>query len=176
MIVPLSAVVVVTGVAQNVVAELLATPESGGSVGRLVYMTPGAMSWDTCDCSGTFMQTITRKNPTEVFPVDSSNNPNKGGCQDRSMMWNVQAVILRCVHGLREGPGGKVLFPKPVDLLADSIKQQGDEYALRKGVTCFLQDLKSTYRITDYRVAGSDFVGPEGNCGGVLISYSFQLV
>lgn len=174
MIVPLTGAVVVTGAGQAALNELAVYSTLPG---RIVLLNPGAISWDTCDCNGMFAQAITRKNPTEVYPVDSSNLPNKGGCMDRSFMWSVQAVILRCVHGLQR-VGDKAYFPTPDSLTSDSVSQQIDEYAVRKGITCYLQGLKDARPqvITDYRVGGSDYVGPEGNCGGILISYSFQVV
>jgi hypothetical protein len=177
MIIPLSGYIVVTGVGAAIVSEFAATPEAGPTPGRIIYSNPGAIAWDICTCDGMFAQTITRKNPTEVYPVDSSNLPNKGGCADRSFMWNVTCVILRCVPGLTQ-VNGKIHFPTDTSLLNSSRVQNGDEYAMRRAITCTLQSYKTERPqvITDYRVGGSDFVGPEGNCGGVLITYSFQLV
>lgn len=171
MIVPLSGFAIVTGVGACVLAEFA---ERGIEPARVITSMPGTIPWDLCDCGGYFAQTITRKNPTEVFPVDSSNLPNKGGCADRSFMWQVTAIFIRCIPGIQTTPALK--FPTPAALLASSQQQQVDEYYMRKGITCYLAAEKAAYRITDYRVTGTDFIGPEGNCGGISINYSFQLV
>jgi len=171
MILRLSGFAVVTGAGSNVLAEFAA---QGIVPARSILSMPGTIPWDLCDCGGYFAQTVTRKNPTEIFPVDSSNLPNKGGCADRSYMWSVLAIFLRCVPGIKTEP--KLSLPTPQSLLDASQQQHFDEFYLRKGITCYLAAEKAAYRITDYRVAGSDFIGPEGNCGGVAINYSFQLV
>lgn len=170
---PFAYMVIVTGVGQCVVNSLATTPESGGvpEKMRLCLSVPGAIAADSCEC-GQFAQTITRIQPTLTFPVDASNSPILGGCGDRSMMAIVTATIFRCVPGLnsRGEP------PTCDQLFAASLVQAGDEYAMRRGIECCLKDLKSVQRrILDYRVTGSDFIGPDGNCGGVSISYSFQL-
>lgn len=176
MILPLSGFAVVTGAGVSVLSEFAG---QGITPARSILSMPGSIPWDLCDCGGYFAQTVTRKNPTEVFPVDSSNNINKGGCADRSFMWSVTSIFLRCVPGIKVGVNGAVSLPTTADLLASSQQQQVDEYYMRKGITCYLQglkDLRTADRIVDYRVAGTDFIGPEGNCGGISITWSFQLV
>lgn len=175
MIVPLSGFAIVTGVGACVLAEFA---ERGIEPARVITSMPGTIPWDLCDCGGYFAQTITKKNPTEVFPVDSSNNPVKGGCADRSFMWQVTSIFLRCVPGVKVGANGGVVLPKEADLLAASQQQQVDEFAMRKGITCCLSAMKNVrpQQVIDFRVAGTDYLGPEGNCGGIAISWSFQLV
>lgn len=175
MILATSGFAVVTGVGGCVLNEFAAI---GTVPGRVILSMPGAMPWDICDCGGTFMQTFTRKNPTEIFPVDSSNSPNKGGCADRSFMWSVTSVFLRCIPGIQAVPGMLPKLPTPESLTAASLQQQTDEFTMRKAITCCLQAMKDAVpkEIIDYRVAGSDYIGPEGNCGGISITWSFQLV
>lgn len=173
MILPLSGFAVITGVGECVREALIATPESGGYSAkmRFCHIVPGNIAWDACDCDGQFAQTAVQKNPTRVYPTDASNEALQGGCQSRSMMWIVTASLIRCIPGLKNNGAS----PTPAELFVASRKQHGDEFAMRKGIECCLGDMKKLYRITDYRVGAALFVGPEGNCGGVEIVYSFQL-
>lgn len=172
MILPLSGFAVVTGVGECVREEVIATPESGGynTKMRWCLIVPGNIAWDSCEC-GQFAQTVTVKNPTRVFPVDASNEALQGGCQTRPMMWTVTASLIRCI----KGPKNDGKPPTCPELFVASQIQHGDEFAMRKGIECCLADMKKHYRIADYRVGASQFVGPEGNCGGVEITYTFQL-
>lgn len=170
---PLSGFIVVTGVGTCIEQELINTPESGG-VGakmRKCYAVPGNIAWDSCDC-GQLAQSIQQKNPTRVFPTDASNEPLQGGCQSRSMMWIVVASLTRCIPGMKDSGAP----PTPAQLFEAARIQAGDEFAMRAGIECCLAELKRAYRIADFRVGASVFPGPEGNCGGVEITYSFQMM
>jgi len=59
---------------------------------------------------------------------------------------------------------------------AAALVQQGDAFAIRNGVACCLRELKRTQRIQKYTVGRTNFVGPEGNCGGVELIFKFELV
>jgi len=173
---PMAYAVIVTGVGQCVINSLNITPESGGvpTGMRQCLLVPGIeIAADSCKC-GQFAQAITRIQPTLTYPADASNNVIQGGCGDRSMMAIVNATIFRCVPGLTSAGNP----PTCESLYQAALIQAGDEYAMRRGIECCLADMKSSrpQRIIDYRVAGTDFIGPEGNCSGVSITYSFQLV
>lgn len=175
MILATSGFAVVTGVGMCVLTDF----EAIGTVpGRSILSMPGTIPWDLCDCGGYFAQTVVRKNPTEIFPVDSSNLPNKGGCADRSFMWSVTSIFLRCVPGIQVKADMTPKLPTTESLVTASLQQQVDEYTMRRAITCCLQAMKDATpkQIIDYRVAGTDFVGPEGSCGGIAITWSFQLV
>jgi hypothetical protein len=169
MITPLSFAVVVTGIGQCILDEIAATPESGGALKRQCLLVPGAIAADGCDC-GQLAQSINRINPTEVFPIDASLKINVA-CGAASLMATVTATIFRCVPGLNSAG----LPPSCNQLRAAALWQAGDEYAMRTAVTCCLNELKRERRIMAFYVGGSDFYGPEGNCGGVVLTYGFQL-
>lgn len=175
IITPYAYLVVVTGVGQAVVTSLQDTPESGGvpTAMRLCLAVPGAIAADSCQC-GQFAQTIVRIQPTLVFPSDASNNTIQGGCGDRSMMAIVQATIFRCIPGVKSNGDP----PTCEELFQAELIQAGDEFAMRRGIECRLAEMKRArpQQIIDYRVTGTDFLGPDGNCAGISINYSFQLV
>lgn len=173
---PMAFAVIVTGIGECVRQSLMTTPESGGIPAgmRMCLLVPGIeIAADSCKC-GQFAQAITRIQPTLTFPSDASNNVIQGGCGDRSMMATVNATLFRCVPGLTNAGNP----PSCDSLLAAALIQAGDEYAVRRGIECCLSALKRNrpQSIIDYRVAGTDFIGPEGNCSGISITYSFQLV
>jgi hypothetical protein len=173
---PLTAAVVVTGVGMCVVEELTNTPESGGVPPkmRVCLMVPGNIAWDGCDC-GQFAQTIQRDYPSTRFPADESEQViGMGGCHARPLVYQVLASIIRCVPGLKGTT--PPTSPTCAELLTASLIQQGDAYALRRGVECCLEQLKKTMVIAKYAVGGATFVGPEGNCGGVEMIYKFELI
>jgi hypothetical protein len=171
---PLTAAVIVTGVGICVIEELQNTPESGGFPDkmRICHLVPGNIAWDGCEC-GQFSQTIQRIYPTSHFPQDESELfVGVGGCNARPLVYQVLASIIRCVPGL--GPDGKP--PSCDKSLAAALMIQGDAYALRRGVECCLFDLQEQFQILKFSVSGISFVGPEGYCAGVELTYKFELV
>ena len=174
-----TAAAVVTGIGVCIVTELQATPESGGVPPgmRLVYMTPGEIAWDGCDC-GQLAQSIQMDYISNQFPVNTSQQPQQGvGCNLGPLAFQVIASITRCVPGMT-GTVGSVKLPTPAKLIEAALTMEGDAYALRKAVECCLSDMKRArpQRIFDYRVGEVQRVGPEGNCGGVTMQYWFQLM
>lgn len=171
-----TAAAIVTGIGMCVVEELENTPESGGVPAkmRVCLLVPGNIAWDGCDC-GQFAQTIQRDYPTTQFPVDASEIiTGLGGCNARPRVYQVLASIIRCVPGLSGGTPPK--SPTCDALLASALVQQGDAFALQRGVECCLSTLQDNYVIAKYLVGGVTFVGPEGLCGGVEMTYKFELV
>lgn len=170
---PLDFGVIVTGVGMCILDEIAATPESGGALNRECLIVPGAIAADGCEC-GQLAQTILRINPTKVFPQDSSLEVNVA-CNGVSQMATVMATIMRCVPGITT-VNGNPRYPTCAKLQEAALWQLGDEYAMRNAITCCLAEMKRDRRIFAYFVGGADFIGPEGNCGGVAIQYGFQLV
>lgn len=170
-----TAAVIVTGVGQCVVDELLATPESGGVPPkmRVCLLVPGNIAWDGCEC-GQFAQTIQTDYPTEQFPADASEHViGMGGCGGRPLVYQVLASITRCVPGMTGNPPTSPTCDK---LLAAALVQQGDAFALRRAVECCLSQLRDDYVIAKYVVGRVNYVGPDGNCGGVELTYKFELL
>lgn len=168
----LTAAVIVTGVGICIVNELDATPFSGGAPARTCLLVPGNIAWDACDCDGQLALTIQRIYPTKIFPGDASSEPVLGGCLTRPLAVQVLVSLVRCIPGL--DPSGNP--PTCAQLLAKAVEQQADAYAIRRAVECCLDNLKHVQRkIFDYRVGGTSFVGPEGNCGGPELTFIFMM-
>lgn len=167
-----TAAVIVTGVGQCIIDELAATPESGGVPGRACLLVPGAIAWDGCDCSGQLALSIIDNFPTQTFPTDASDQPVTGNCGPFALVFEVVVSLVRCVPGLDQS--GRP--PSCAKLLTSSLTQQGDAFAIRRAVSCCLRELKRTLVIQKYTVGRINFVGPEGNCGGVELIFKFELV
>lgn len=164
---------VVTGVGQHVV-NTLAITSGATQPGRITLLVPGAdIAADGCDC-GAFVQAIQRINPTRVFPVDSSADATVA-CVDPSLMATVFAMIFSCTPSLQQ-VNTKLVYPDVQKQYLSAINQQVDAYVLRKAVLEALCAAKSERRITAFKVAATEFPGPEGACKGVLLTYSFQVV
>jgi hypothetical protein len=171
---PLSFAVVVTGVGQNVV-NMLQSTAGATNPGRVTLLVPGAdIAADGCDC-GAFVQAIQRINPTRVFPIDSSAEATVA-CVDPTLMTTVFAMIFSCTSTFQKLSETRVLSPKPEALFAHALNQQIDAYVLRRAILEALCDAKSARLITAFKVAATEFPGPEGACKSVMVTYSFQLV
>ena len=174
-----TAAAVVTGVGVCIVNELQATPESGGVPPkmRLVYMTPGNVAWDGCEC-GQLAQSIQQDYITTTFPIDASQLPRQGiGCNLGPLAYQVLVSLTRCVPGMT-GTVGSALPPTPAKLIEAALIMEGDAWAVRKAVECCLVTMKRErpQRIFDFRVGPVTRVGPEGGCAGVELTYWFQLM
>lgn len=156
-----------------VVEELLATPESGGITDkmRICLIVPGNIAWDGCEC-GQFAQSITTDYFSNRFPIDSSQEIIQSCVEP--LAYQVTASLLRCIPGITAGNPPK--YPTCAALQASALELQADAFALRKGVTCCLMDLKESYQIADFRVGQAVRVGPDGGCGGSELTYWFQLM
>jgi len=173
----LTAAVVVTGVGLCITNALADEPTSGGVPKRVCLLVPGNIAWDACDCDGQLALTIQRIYPTRTFPTDASNEQLTGGCLGRPLAVQALASLVRCVPSLRAGSTSGVVIPSCDALYDAALRQQGDAFALRRGVECCLDDMKRYQRlIFDFRVGGTSFVGPEGGCGGVELPFTFQLL
>lgn len=169
---PLTFAAVVTGVGQHVVDTLQTTP-GATNPGRITLLVPGAdIAADGCDC-GAFVQAIQRINPTRTFPVDSSADPVVA-CVDPSMMATVFAMIFSCTTSI-QNINNRLVSPDPAKLYDHALNQQIDAWALRKAVLEQLCAYKSTRQILAFKVAATEFPGPEGACKSVLVTYSFQV-
>jgi hypothetical protein len=175
-ITPLTAAMIITGVGQCIIDKLEETPESGGVPDkmRICLLVPGAIAADGCDC-GQFAQSIVRSNPSDIFPQDSSLSPLKGVCGQRSRMWTVTASIMRCVPCLKE-INGKVRMPTCAEQLTAALIQEGDAWAMWTAAQCCLAEQLRNRVITSYFVGTTEPYGPEGCCGGVDLTYGFQIV
>lgn len=176
MITALTAAVVVTGVGMCIVDELEATPESGGvpTNMRICLMVPGNIAWDSCDC-GQFAQTVQADYPTLQFPGDASEQVvGLGGCGGRPLVYQVLASITRCVPGMIAGNPPKP--PTCASLQSAAQIMIADGYAMRRAVECCLSNFVDSYVIAKYVVGRTTYVGPEGNCAGVELTYKFELV
>lgn len=175
MILPLTAAAIVTGVGECIITELQNTPESGGVPPkmRLCLLVPGNIAWDGCDC-GQLALTIQRTYPTQTFPVDASDQPVRGGCgPGGALIYEVLVSLTRCVPGLTGTPP---MPPTCAKLLASALELQADAYAVRKAVNCCLGELQRLRTILKFSVGGTNFVGPEGGCGGSELAFRFELV
>lgn len=171
---PLSFAVIVSGVGECIREQLLATPESGGVPPkmRLCYPIVGAVAADNCEC-GQLAVSIQRISPTTTFPVSDANSPVKSPCGGRSRFATVTASIFRCIPGMKAG--GEP--PACSKLITSALTWSGDEFAMRKGIECCLASYKAArpQGLIDYRVGDTYAIGPEGNCLGLAIDFSFQL-
>lgn len=174
MIESLTAAVIVTGIGMCVIEELQNTPESGGVPinMRTCLLVPGNIAWDGCDC-GQFAQTIQSVYPTLQFPADASEQvTGLGGCNARPLAYQVLASVIRCVPGL--DAAGK---PPSCDKLLTAAKiMHADGHALYRGIECCLGALQEAGTIEKFVVGRVNYVGPEGNCAGVELSYKFELI
>jgi hypothetical protein len=173
IVTPLTAAIIITGVGQCIIDKLEETPESGGvpTKMRICLLVPGAIAADGCDC-GQFAQSIVRSNPSDVFPQDSSLSPLKGACGQRSRMWTVTASIMRCVPGVDD----RGRPPSCAALRAAALIQEGDAWAMWTAAQCCLAAKLRAFEISSYFVGATVPYGPEGNCGGVDLTYGFQIV
>ena len=158
---------VVTGAATAVREELINV--GCGDVNRFCPIVPGELAWDECDC-GLFAQTITQSFPSNNFPTPASDS-RQDTCGPKFFVINVNAYIIRCVPG----PSDNGTSPSCVVLEDAAIQLECDRQALRSGITCYLRDLRNSYRIFDYSVGATTVVGPQGGCAGVEISYQFAV-
>lgn len=166
--------VVVTGVGQHVVDTLQVTP-GATSLGRITLLVPGAaIAADGCDC-GAFVQAMQRINPTRTFPIDSSAEVAVA-CVDPSLMTTVVAVIWSCTPTFKVTANNTLIYPDVQKQFESALNQQVDAYVLRKAVLEALCAAKAQRLITAFKVAATEFPGPEGACKGVQITYSFQVV
>src|SRR5688572_33021668 len=131
MITELTFAAVVTGVGQHVVNTLVITP-GATSPGRVTLLVPGQdIVGDGCDC-GAFAQAIQRINPTRVFPVDSSAEPQVA-CVDPSLMTTVFAMIFSCAPTFQT-VNNRLVSPSTQSLYSAAINQQIDAYVLRRSI------------------------------------------
>lgn len=175
MIEPLTAAVIITGVGMCVVEDLQATPQSGGVPPnmRVCLLVPGNIAWDACDC-GQFAQSVQFDYPTLTFPADASEQVlgAGAGCNERPIVYQVLASIIRCVPGMtadKKPPSCGKLQTAAAIMLADG-------YVLRSAIECCLNDLQSNQLIEKFVVGRVSYVGPEGNCAGVELTYKFELM
>lgn len=175
MIEALTAAVIVTGVGMCVVDKLEATFESGGVPPnmRVCLLVPGNIAWDACDC-GQFAQTIQTDYPTLTFPADASEQVlgAGGGCNERPIVYQVLASIIRCVPGMT----ADMKPPTCAKLQTAASIMAADAWALRMAVECCLGDLQDDQVIEKFSVGRVNYVGPEGNCAGVELTYKFELM
>jgi hypothetical protein len=173
VILPLTAAAIVTGVGQCVVDELQTTPESGGVPPnmRTCLLVPGAIAWDGCDC-GQLALTIQGIYPTSTFPTDASETQRITSCGPFALVVETLVSILRCVPGLDQA--GKP--PSCAKLREAALIQQADAWAVRRGVECCLRTYKTARTIQKYTVGRTNFVGPEGGCGGSELIFKFELI
>jgi hypothetical protein len=168
----LQAAAIVTGAGQAVLDALVAEPLSGGVPAKMrtCLLVPGEIAWDGCDC-GQFAQSVIRDYPSLTFPQEAYLD-NRNACDPFARAVEVVASLTRCVPGMDSS--GR---PPTCDALrAAALIQQADALTMQGAIQCYLADLKRTYVITNYRIGGIQYVGPQGNCGGAEVRYLFALV
>lgn len=158
---------VVTGVGQAVVTDV--TERGGGDLQRVCLLVPGSTAWDECDC-GQFTQTITSIFPSSSFPTPS-NDVDVTPCGPHMLVVAVTLEIVRCIPGVDDNGAS----PTCAMLLESAIVLEADRLATRVALSCALGELRNEYIIHAYSVGAATSLGPEGNCGGVQITYQFAI-
>jgi hypothetical protein len=158
-------VAIVTGAAQAVRDEII---DLGcGDVNRFCPLVPGEIAWDECDC-GQFAQTITQTFPSNSFPTPAVDT-RQTACGPQLLAVNVTASLTRCVPV----PNDNGSSPTCDALLDAAIIMECDRQALRTAITCYLLNLRNTYRIHEFTVGNATSVGPQGGCAGIELTYQF---
>lgn len=156
---------VVTGIGEYVSNELVNS--IGGKPERIVLATPGSIAWDSCDC-GQFIQTINSVVGSRAFPTPATDQPIEN-CGHPLVVVSVTTSLVRCIPGIDQNGNA----PRPDVLLDAALILESDRLVLRRALECVLHDLAMSYRITNYTLGVAQSVGPEGQCGGVEVGYSF---
>lgn len=160
---------VVTGTGIAIRDELIAT--GGGAVDRVDLMVPGDIAWDGCDC-GQLAQSVSQVFPSNTFPSSAAEQAVTP-CGAKFLVATVTASVVRCITGL--GDSNSELAPTSAALLADALVLEADRAAIRKAVACYLKGLRDQYDIWDFAVGAVASAGPQGNCGGVQLTYQFSV-
>jgi hypothetical protein len=158
---------VVTGVAQCVYDALAEAPL--GQPQRFCAMVPGEIAWDLCECGQLALSV------TQVYPADNFGTPAAGArttaCGPKLTMISVNLTLVRCVPIPTDN--GK---PPTCDkLLTAAMNLEADRYLTRQAVSCCLKTLRDTYEIIDFSVDAATTVGPQGECAGFDMPFSFGL-
>lgn len=157
----------VTGAGEYIRNELVDT--EGGVPQRFALIVPGAIAWDGCDC-GQFAQSITNVVASRVFPTPATDVPAQT-CGHPQAVISVTVSLLRCIPGMDDS--GR---PPNVDsLFAAARILEDDRLALRRGLNCYLREQYDQYKILNYTIGAAQSVGPEGQCGGIEMNYSFGI-
>lgn len=165
------AYVTVTGVGEYIRSELEQT--IGGVPDRFVHITPGQIAWDACDC-GQFAQTITGVSSSKSFP-SSSDDSAAAACGHPFMIVAVTMSLVRCVPGIDPEASPQSPVPDVVQLMRAAEILEEDRTTLRRALFRHLKSLYDQYKIKDFSISAANSVGPEGQCGGVEINYSFAV-
>lgn len=168
----LTAAAVVTGVAECILAELADNPETHGTPGRIVYLTPGQIAWDGCDC-GQLAMTIVRRYPTVRFPADDSQNAAQGGCKIRPTAIEAVASLSWCTPGLK---ANAPYTPTAAELLEAALQFEADAFVMRTAIECCLDSMKRSRLLWDWRVGAAVTAGPDGYCAETHVTFFFQLM
>jgi hypothetical protein len=157
----------VTGVGEYIRSELVST--EGGVPQRFVLITPGSIAWDNCDC-GQFAQTINSVASSRVFPTPASDVPEQP-CGHPLAVVSVTLSLLRCIPGF-DAKGN----PPSVAALLDTARViEEDRQVVRRALSYYLKTLRDEYKIINYTIGIAQSVGPEGQCGGIELTYSFGI-
>lgn len=158
----------VTGVGEYVRGEL--ADSEGGVPERFALIVPGQIAWDNCDC-GQFAQTINSVASSRVFPTPASDAPTEP-CGHPLAVVSVTVSLMRCIPGLDQSGNS----PSVRSLLSAARVLEEDRQILRRSVGTHLKSLHDAYRILNYTVGVANSAGPEGQCGGVELTYTFGIV
>jgi hypothetical protein len=159
---------VVTGVGEYVSSQLVST--AGGTPNRIVRITPGQIAWDECDC-GLFAQSITSIASSQSFPTPASDVPIVSGCGHQLIVVSVTMVLIRCIPGLDDNGNS----PSVTALFNAARVMEDDRSTLRRSLAQRLKNLLDTYVIHGYTIGTATSIGPEGQCGGIELTYSFGI-
>lgn len=143
--------------------------DAGRDVSRACYVVAGQVAWDECDC-GQLAQSITSVVPTSSPPTPATDTRHTA-CGPGMVLVNVTLSLVRCVPTINENG-----IPPSCDVLDDAgVCLERDRHDARVGVSCYLRDLRRTYRVLEFGVGAATTVGPQGMCGGVELTYWFAL-
>jgi hypothetical protein len=166
---------VITGVGDCIVAELNATPQSGGVPPgmRLCYPVVGEVAQDNCNC-GQLTLTVQQEGNSYTFPqLSNSVQPGVSGCFVGDPVALIQIQLDRCVSG-PTNLGQTVVSPSCANMRADALKLYADAEVIKRATACCLAEMKRNRIIRNYTLPQVSYLGPQGNCAAVVGTFWVQ--
>jgi len=173
MLVSLLGFRVITGVGDCIIAELQATPESGG-VGpkfRRAYPVFGEISQDGCNCDGQLAISVQLNGQSATFPSLNNEVPRGMSCHPGMPIAQIAVQLDRCQPAIDVE---KRIFPTPAQLRAAALMMHADQEVMNQSIICCLSEMKRTGLIRNYTYPQFAPIGPGGNCGANLATFWVQ--
>jgi hypothetical protein len=164
---------VITGVGDCIVAELQATPESGG-VGpkfRAAYPVFGEIAQDGCNCDGQLAISIQLEGQSSTFPTITNEVPRGISCHPGRPIAQIAVQLDRCQPAVDVE---KRLFPTPAQLRAAALMMHADKEVMNQAIICCLSEMKRDNIIRNFTYPQFVPIGPSGNCGANLATFWVQ--